>query len=101
VGQLQIDTLQHRVLLSGRIIRLSAREFKLLEYLARRANEVVPLQELVQITHKLEADHKEASVLLRPLVRSLRRKLGYPAGELGCIESVRGIGYQLIPPNHV
>jgi DNA-binding response OmpR family regulator len=33
--------------------------------------------------------------LLRPLVRSLRRKLGYGVGELGCIESVRSIGYRL------
>jgi DNA-binding response OmpR family regulator len=101
VGQLQIDTYQHRVLLNDQIVRLSAREFRLLEYLARRAEEVVPLQELVQITHELEVNHEEASVLLRPLVRSLRRKLGYPAGELGCIESVRGVGYQLIPPNHL
>jgi hypothetical protein len=31
-------------------------------------------------------------------VRSVRRKLGYPAGQKGCIESVRGVGYQLISP---
>jgi len=40
----------------------------------------------------------EAGALLRPLVRSLRRKLGYPVGEMGCIENVRGVGYRLLVP---
>lgn len=41
------------------------------------------------------ADGVEALDVLYPLVRSLRRRLGYEAGETGCIESVRGIGYRL------
>jgi DNA-binding response OmpR family regulator len=98
LGRLRIDRCQHRVWLNGRPIKLSAREFRLLECLAQRAEEVITLRELIQITHELNTNHAEASVLLRPLVRSLRRKLGYPTGELGCIESVRGVGYQLIPP---
>jgi DNA-binding response OmpR family regulator len=28
----------------------------------------------------------------------LRRKLGYPVGQAGCIENVRGVGYRLVPP---
>jgi DNA-binding response OmpR family regulator len=32
------------------------------------------------------------------LIRTLRRKLGYPAGEMGCIENVRGVGYRLVVP---
>ncbi len=99
LGRLRVDTAQHRVWLNERRVRLSAREFKLLEYLARRVESVVPLQELTQVTHGLKTDRAEAGALLRPLVRSLRRKLGYPAGEMGCIESVRSVGYQLIPPH--
>jgi DNA-binding response OmpR family regulator len=98
LGQLRIDCSAHRVWLNEQLHRLSAREFRLLECLARHAGEVVTLPDLVQITHGLATDHVEASGLLRPLVRSLRRKLGYQTGEFGCIESVRGIGYQLIPP---
>lgn len=98
VGELRIDPAGHRAWLHGRLLSMSAREFKLLEYLARRAGEVVPLPELIQVTHGLKTDHAEAGDLLRPLVRSLRRRLGYPAGELGCIQSVRGVGYQLLPP---
>jgi DNA-binding response OmpR family regulator len=97
LGQLCIDSGQHRVWFDGRSIRLSAREFRLLDCLARRANKVIPVEELIKNTHALDTDRTDAGVLLRPLVRSLRRKLGYPAGEMGCIESVRGVGYQLIP----
>jgi DNA-binding response OmpR family regulator len=41
----------------------------------------------------------EAGALLRLLIRSLRRKLGYPVGEMGCIENVRGVGSRLIAPD--
>lgn len=97
-GQLRIDLGQHRVWIDGRQVKLSAREFALLAHLARRENRVVPLQELVRVTHGLEADRTEAGSLLRPLIRSIRRKLGYRAGQMGCIESVRGVGYQLVVP---
>ncbi len=98
VGQLRIDPGQHLVWFGEEQIRLSAREFTLLEHLARRADQVVGPKELIQITHGLEIDHEEAGSLLRPLVRSLRRKLGYPAGETGCIINVRSVGYRLAPP---
>jgi DNA-binding response OmpR family regulator len=99
IGRLQIDPGQHRAWLGEQPIQLSAREFTLLEYLARRAGQVVSPQELIQITHELKTDHVEAGALLRPLIRSLRRKLGYPVGEMGCIENVRGVGYRLTVPD--
>jgi len=98
VGPLRIDPGQHRVWLGEREIELSAREFILLEYLARQAGQVVSSQELIRVTHELDTDHVEAGALLRPLIRSLRRKLGYPVGEMGCIENVRGVGYRLVCP---
>ncbi|MBN1887030.1 MAG: response regulator transcription factor [Thermoflexales bacterium] len=99
VGQLQIDPAQHRIMLSGQPISLSSREFILLEYLARHSDQVVSPQDLVQATHKLKTDSTEAGALLRPLIRSVRRKLGYAVGEMGCISNVRGVGYQLIAPD--
>ena len=99
LGRLRIDLGQYRVWMNGDQIKLSAREFELLKCLAQQANKVVSLQELVKVTHGLDTDHVEAGELLRPLIRSLRRKLGYPGGDLGCIENVRGVGYRLIPPN--
>ena len=97
-GSLRVDSQSHQVWLKGRRVHLSAREFKLLEHLIRKRPEVVPLQELIRVTHGLNTDAKDAGALLRPLVRSVRRKLGYPAGQKGCIESVRGVGYQLVSP---
>jgi len=99
VGQLRVEPGQYRAWRKGEELKLSAREFTLLEYLARRANQVVSPQQLVKVTHALDTDPVDAGNLLRPLIRSLRRKLGYPIGEMGCIENVRGVGYRLVPPD--
>jgi len=98
-GRLRVDTTQHRVWMDDRAIELSRSEFKVLECLVRRPGQAVSPQELVRITHGFEADGVEAGALLRPFIRSLRRKLGYPVGEVGCIENVRGVGYRLVFPD--
>jgi DNA-binding response OmpR family regulator len=98
VGQLRIDTGRHRAWMDDQLLDLSAREFTLLEYLARRPDTMISPQELIRVTHGLETDDVEAGSLLRPMIRSLRRKLGYAVGEMGCIENVRGVGYRLIAP---
>ena len=97
LGRLSLDPLGHRTWVDGQIVRLSAREFKMLEYLARHGRQVISPQELVRVTHSLTTDPVDAGDLLRPLVRSLRRKLGVKAGQPGCIENVRGVGYRLLP----
>lgn len=94
-GPLRMNPRQHRVWKNGEPVELSPSEFAFLEYLVRRPNEAIPLTELCRVTHGLETDAVEAGNLLYPLVRSLRRRLGNPPGEMGCIESVRGIGYRL------
>lgn len=99
VGSLRIEPGQYRAWKDGEFIDLSVKEFSLLECLARRASQVVPHRELVRATHDLRTDRVEASTLVRPLIRSLRRKLGYPVGDMGCIENVRGVGYRLVPPD--
>jgi DNA-binding response OmpR family regulator len=97
VGALKVDPDQHQVWYRGQVVRLSAREFKVLQILAEHAGHVVSPQELIRITHDLDTDHIEAGSLLRPLVRSLRRKLGFDVGEMGFIENIRGVGYRLTP----
>ena len=96
VGALHISLGQHRVWNAGVPVELSPHEFAFLEYLAGRPGKAVSLTELCQATHSLKTDAIEAGSLLYPVVRSLRRRLGYRAGESGCIESVRGIGYRLV-----
>ncbi len=95
-GHLSMNPKQHRIWANGVPVELSPREFAFLEYLIRRPGQAVPLTELCKTTHGLNCSAVEAGNLLYPLVRSLRRRLGLPAGEMGCIESVRGIGYRLV-----
>jgi DNA-binding response OmpR family regulator len=98
VGPLRMEPDEYRAWMHGEPVQLSLTEFTLLEYLIRRAGRAVALTELCQVTHNLDTDHGEAGSLLYPLVRTLRRKLGYPTGEMGCIENVRGVGYRLVVP---
>ena len=97
-GPIQIEYGQHRVWVDGKLVELTIREFTALELMTQKANAVLSPQEIIQATHGLETDYVEASNLLRPIIRSLRRKLGYQTGDLGCIESVRGVGYRFVPP---
>jgi DNA-binding response OmpR family regulator len=100
LGELRISSDQYRVWMAGERVELSTREFRLLEHLAHEAKKVVSHEDLINVTHGLDTDRQEAGRLLRPLIRSLRRKLGYPAGDMGCIENVRGAGYMLLPPRN-
>jgi DNA-binding response OmpR family regulator len=99
IGRLRLEPAQHRVWLGEQELKLSAREFRLLEYLAQRTDRIASSQELIQATHDFNADPIEAGDLLRPLILSIRRKLGSSVGEMGLIENVRGVGYRLIVPN--
>lgn len=99
VGKLRVEPGQHRVWMDDEPVHLSTREFMLLEYLAQRAGRVVPLTELCRVTHDLDTDHAEAGSLLYPMVRTLRRKLGHTAGDMGYIETIRGVGYRLAVPD--
>jgi len=99
VGKLHLAPGQYRVWISQKVVKLSNTEFRMLECLARKPELVVPLEEIIQSTHQIEVDRVEAGSLLRPLARSIRRKLGFEAGDMGCIRTVRGVGYMLVPLN--
>lgn len=90
-----LDASQHRVMVSGKTVHLPAREFACLQRLMESPEQVVTTQELIFATHGMTMDEEEAVLLLRPIVRSIRRRLGFEVGDHGCIENVRGIGYRL------
>lgn len=98
VGTLRIAPEQYRAWLGDHELNLTAREFKVLEYLARQNGNVLSPHDLVLVSHGIKIDNLEAGALVRPLIRSLRRTMGYAIGEYGCIENVRGVGYRLVPP---
>jgi two-component system OmpR family response regulator len=93
VGPLVIDRVAHQVLVAGRRVSATPREFALLGYLARQAGRVVSRTEL--LTQVWEVRHDPGSNVVESHVKNLRDKLG----EWGClIQTVRGVGYRLELP---
>ena len=92
IGDISINTAKHQVMSQGRPIRLSAMEYRLLEYLAMRAVEVVSKAD---ITEHLYSSHSETfSNVVEVYISSIRKKLGLgPNREL--IHTLRNQGYIL------
>ncbi len=70
VGDLQIDTRSHRVERAGRQVELTAKEYALLEYLARRAGDFDPFSNLIEVyiqRLRRKLDEREASRMIRTL----------------------------------
>ncbi|HEU0179590.1 MAG TPA: response regulator transcription factor [Blastocatellia bacterium] len=94
IADLSIDTRARQVSRGGRPIELTAKEYALLEYLARRAGEVVSRAEIAE--HVWEEDFDPFSNLIEVYVQRLRRKIdeGH-APKL--LRTRRGEGYILAP----
>ena len=88
VGELTLDPAERRVTRDGTEIALTAREYAVLEYLMRRAGQVVSKTELLD--HVWDAAEDTAPNAVEVYVGYLRRKIGR---EL--LETVRGAGYRL------
>jgi len=93
-GDLEIDPASHDVRLAGRPIRLTAKEFALLELLARHPGQVFTKQRLLDALW--DADFAAGSNIVEVYVRSLRRKVDAGRRD-GLIETIRGAGYRLRP----
>jgi len=89
IGDITIDPGRHRVTIEEQIIDLTATEFRILHYLARRPGWVFTRYQIVEMTQGDDADVTDRSVDVH--VVSLRKKLG-DSGNL--IETVRGVGYR-------
>lgn len=96
IGSLEIDTRAHRVRNRGAEVSLTAREYALLEYLARRAGEVVGRAEIAE--HVWDESYDAFSNVIEVYVRRLRRKLDEPGAE-SLIRTRRGEGYELVRPD--
>ena len=94
VGDLEVDPATRVVTRGGRRIALTAREFALLEYLARRAGVVVTRSELLD--HVWDTNYRGSGNVVDVYVGYLRRKLERPFGR-PLIHTARGAGYMLEP----
>jgi DNA-binding response OmpR family regulator len=93
VGDLLIDTARRRVTRGERIVPLTAREYQIIEFLARNAGTVVTRTALWE--HVWESDAVPDSNVVDVYVRYLRNKLGR---DPDLIRTIRGGGYVLEAP---
>lgn len=90
-GLLELDTRSARVTVDGRLVKLTALEYRLLAYLAHHQGRVVSRTELTEHLYEYDADRDSNTIEV--FVGRLRRKLG-----VDLIQTVRGLGYHLAPP---
>ena len=95
VGPLVIDTSNKRVELDGDKVVLSAREYSLLEYLARRRGQ--PVSRLDIWEHLYDANDTNTSNVVDVYIGYLRKKL-HRDGAPELIRTYRGTGYALEEP---
>lgn len=95
VGDLELDLLERVARRRGREIQLVPREFKLLEYLARNAGEVVSRAMLLQHVWDLHFD--PSTNVIDVYVGRVRRKVDH-GQDYPLIHTVRGVGFSLRAP---
>jgi DNA-binding response OmpR family regulator len=94
VGDLELEPSSLSVTRAGTHIRLTAREFSLLELLARHPGQIFGRERLIDALW--DADFAAGSNVVEVYIRSLRRKVDGGRRD-GIIETVRGAGYRLRP----
>ena len=95
LGDLEIDPATLGVRRGGRSVRLTAREFALLEFLARSPGQIFSQDRLIEAVW--DADSTASSNIVEVYIRSLRRKVDDGRRD-GLIQTVRGAGYRLAEP---
>jgi two-component system OmpR family response regulator len=94
VADLEVDVMRRVAKRGGAVIDLQPREYKLLEYLARNAGNVVTRTMLLEAVWDFHFDPK--TNIVESHVSRLRSKLDNGRPEL--IQTVRGSGYRLCAP---
>lgn len=92
IGAIRIDTVAKTVTCRGDEVLLTAREYGLLELLARRRGKVVSRDQIWKSLYDFEADL--SSNVVDVYIGYLRKKLDPPGGP-SLIQTRRGIGYVL------
>ncbi len=92
VRDVEIDTRGKQVRRAGQTVRLSAREYAVLECLAVRKDRVVSREDLLATVY--EGDEQPNSNVVEVFVGALRKKLDHDA-EHPLIHTRRGLGYLL------
>ncbi|HEX2913377.1 MAG TPA: response regulator transcription factor [Chloroflexia bacterium] len=93
---LSLDEVKHQAWLNGQALKLSPKEFSLLEYFMRNPGRPIPQQELFENVWGDEADASLFSQTVKVHVSSLRRKLAeFSEAGATLITTVPQVGYKL------
>jgi two-component system OmpR family response regulator len=92
LGNLEVDIARKVVKRDGIAIKLLPKEFALLEFLLRRADQFFDVNALLSHVWSSESEASEAAVW--QVVKRLRQKLDDPQGE-SIIVNVKGMGYKI------
>jgi DNA-binding response OmpR family regulator len=94
-GALEIDVEARGARVGDQQVRLTATEWRVLELLVANAGWIVPHERLAaRVWGREEPADRDA---LRVFVRRLRSKIGDDASNPRYVETVRGVGYRLLP----
>ena len=92
VGDLRVDPAARRVWRGEQEVRLTTREYAVLEYLVRHAGAVVEKGQLLE--HVWDFNFEGDPNIVEVYVGRLRRKIDEPFG-VSSIETIRGAGYRM------
>jgi DNA-binding response OmpR family regulator len=93
IGKLVLDTRARAARMRGHDVSLTAKEYALLEYLVRRAGDVISRADIAE--HVWDEHYDPLSNIVDVYVQRLRRKLDEPES-VSVIRTRRGEGYQLV-----
>ncbi len=93
IGELEIDHVQHRVMLHGHETKLTRKEFDLLSFLARNAGKVITHKQILNAVWG--PAHTEDTQYLRVYIRHLRQKIEANPNDPKVIHTETGIGYRI------
>jgi DNA-binding response OmpR family regulator len=93
-GDLRLDPAEHQVWRGDRAIALTPRQFSLLEFLMRRAGEVLPKATILE--HVWDFAFEGDPNIVEVYVRQLRKRIDEPFGRAS-LQTIRLAGYRLDP----
>jgi DNA-binding response OmpR family regulator len=91
-GPLELDPFERKVILKGKLVELTGKEYSLLEYLLRNKGRVLSPSKIIE--HVWDMDSVGDRNILNVYINHLREKIDKSAG-INLIQTVRGFGYKI------
>jgi two-component system cell cycle response regulator CtrA len=98
-GELIIDVEARTAMVNGCLLKLTGKEYRILELLSRRKN--TPLTKEMFVNHLYGGVNEPAHKIIDVFICKLRKKLAQATGGEHLIQTVWGRGFVLREPAHV